>query len=347
MLNTQCIIFCNFAVMKRYIYIILIAGVALISCNREKRSANLSGIECDIKIERFDSLFWSLDTTRLAEEFAKLNTEHPDITPIYTENVVQFGHPDSAITHDTYKLFRSNKEVGKLYEDALSIYANVDDIEKDLTEAFRRAKYFLPQFPTPRVYCHVSGLNQSLIVGEEFISLSIDNYLGADYYLYKEIGIYKYQRPNMRREKVAPDYITAWLSSEFSSSLADNLLSDMIRYGKILYTVSVLLPKTPERVIMGYSEEQWDWVKENEANMWNALIASKDLYTTSMIIKNQYVGEGPFTKPFTQESPGRAGTYIGWRIVESYMKHNPQISIQQLLQQPDAQMILNNSNYRP
>ena len=333
--------------MKRYIYVIAIIGFALISCKREKRRADLTGIECDIKIERFDSLFWGLDTTRLAEEFTKLQAEHPNITPIYTENVVQFGHPDSAITHDTYKLFRSNKEVGKLYEDALKIYADVSDIEKDLTEAFRRAKYFLPQFPTPRVYCHVSGLNQSLIVDEEFISLSIDNYLGADYQLYKEIGIYKYQRPNMRREKVAPDYITAWLSSEFSNSLADNLLSDMIRYGKILYTVSVLLPKTPERVIMGYSEEQWDWVKKNEANMWNALIASKDLYTTSMMIKNQYIGDGPFTKPFTQESPGRAGTYIGWRIVENYMKYNPQISIQQLLQQPDAQMILNNSNYRP
>ena len=333
--------------MKRYIYVIAIIGFALISCKREKRRADLTGIECDIKIERFDSLFWGLDTTRLAEEFTKLQAEHPNITPIYTENVVQFGHPDSAITHDTYKLFRSNKEVGKLYEDALKIYADVSDIEKDLTEAFRRAKYFLPQFPTPRVYCHVSGLNQSLIVDEEFISLSIDNYLGADYQLYKEIGIYKYQRPNMRREKVAPDYITAWLSSEFSNSLADNLLSDMIRYGKILYTVSVLLPKTPERVIMGYSEEQWEWVKKNEANMWNALIASKDLYTTSMMIKNQYIGDGPFTKPFTQESPGRAGTYIGWRIVENYMKYNPQISIQQLLQQPDAQMILNNSNYRP
>ena len=333
--------------MKRYIYVIVIISFALISCKREKRRADLTGIECDIKIERFDSLFWGLDTTRLAEEFAKLQAEHPNITPIYTENVVQFGHPDSAITHDTYKLFRSNKEVGKLYEDALKIYADVSDIEKDLTEAFRRAKYFLPQFPTPRVYCHVSGLNQSLIVDEEFISLSIDNYLGADYQLYKEIGIYKYQRPNMRREKVAPDYITAWLSSEFSNSLADNLLSDMIRYGKILYTVSVLLPKTPERVIMGYSEEQWEWVKKNEANMWNALITSKDLYTTSMMIKNQYIGDGPFTKPFTQESPGRAGTYIGWRIVENYMKHNPQISIQQLLQQPDAQMILNNSNYRP
>ena len=333
--------------MKQHIYIIAILCLSLFACKREKRHADLTDIDFDIKIERFDSAFWSLDTTQIAEEFTRLATQYPDITPIYTENVVQFGHPDSTITHDTYKLFRANKEVGELYEDALKIYTDMSDIEKDLTTAFRRTKYFLPQLPTPRVYCHVSGLNQSLIVGEEFISLSIDNYLGADYELYKKIGIYKYQLPNMRREKVAPDYITAWISSEIPNGLADNLLADMIRHGKILYTVSVLMPDTDERIIMGYSEEQWNWVKKNEANMWNALIASKDLYTTSMMIKNQYVGEGPFTKPFTQESPGRAGAWLGWQIVESYMRSNPQISIQQLLQQPDAQVILNNSNYRP
>ena len=333
--------------MKHYIYIIAILCLSLFACKREKRHADLSGIDFDIKIERFDSIFWSLDTTQIAQEFAQLSSQHPDITPIYTENVVRFGHPDSAITHDTYKLFRANKKVGELYEDALNIYSDMSDIEKDLTAAFRRTKYFLPYLPTPQVYCHVSGLNQSLIVGEKFISLSIDNYLGSDYPLYEKIGIYKYQLPNMRREKVAPDYITAWISSEISSSLADNLLSDMIRHGKILYIVSVLMPETPEHIIMGYSEAQWDWVKKNEANMWNALIASRDLYATSMMIKNQYVGEGPFTKPFTQESPGRAGAWLGWQIVESYMRGNPQISIQQLLQQPDAQAILNNSNYRP
>ena len=322
-------------------------GFALIGCKREKRHADLTGIDFNIKVERFDSAFWSLDTTRIAEEFQRLMVEYPDITPTYTEKVVRFGHPDSAITHETYMFFRRDTAVQRLYTDALKIYSNMSDIERDLTTAFRRARYFLPQFATPNVYCHVSGLNQSLIIDETFISLSIDNYLGADYPLYKHIGIYKYQRPNMRREKVASDYIIAWLSSEFSTNLANNLLTDIIHRGKILYTVSVLLPETPEHVIMGYSKEQWDWVKNNETSMWNSLIYTKDLYTTNMITKNKYINDGPFTLPFTQESPGRAGVYIGWQIVESYMRHNPEISIQQLLQQPDAQVILNNSNYKP
>ena len=141
--------------------------------------------------------------------------------------------------------------------------------------------------------------------------------------------------------------LPSWLSSEFSTNLANNLLTDIIHRGKILYTVSVLLPETPEHVIMGYSKEQWVWVKNNETSMWNSLIYTKDLYTTNMITKNKYINDGPFTLPFTQESPGRAGVYIGWQIVESYMRHNPEISIQQLLQQPDAQVILNNSNYKP
>lgn len=333
--------------MKRYIYVILAMGFALIGCKREKRHADLTGIDFEVKIERFDSAFWTLDTTKVAEEFQRLMVEYPDITPIYTENVVRFGHPDSAITHETYLFFRRDTAVQRLYTDALKIYSDMSDIERDLTTAFRRARYFLPQFATPNVYCHVSGLNQSLIIDETFISLSIDNYLGADYPLYKHIGIYKYQRPNMRREKVASDYITAWLSSEFSTNLANNLLTDIIHRGKILYTVSVLLPETPEHVIMGYSKEQWDWVKNNETSMWNSLIYTKDLYTTNMITKNKYINDGPFTLPFTQESPGRAGVYIGWQIVESYMRHNPEISIQQLLQQPDAQVILNNSNYKP
>lgn len=333
--------------MKRYAYIILITAFALIGCKREKRHADLTGIDFEVKIERFDSAFWTLDTTKVAEEFQRLMIEYPAITPIYTKNVVRFGHPDSAITHETYLFFRRDTAVQRLYTDALKIYSDMSDIERDLTTAFRRARYFLPQFATPNVYCHVSGLNQSLIIDETFISLSIDNYLGADYPLYKHIGIYKYQRPNMRREKVASDYITAWLSSEFSTNLANNLLTDIIHRGKILYAVSVLLPETPEHVIMGYSKEQWDWVKNNETSMWNSLIYTKDLYTTNMITKNKYINDGPFTLPFTQESPGRAGVYIGWQIVESYMRHNPEISIQQLLQQPDAQVILNNSNYKP
>ena len=150
--------------MKRYIYITLAIAFALISCKREKRHADLTGIDFEIKIERFDSAFWVMDTANVAEEFMALQAKYPDITPIYTEKVVRFGAPNDEITHRTDSLVKIDSAVQLLYNDALRIYSDMSDIERDLTTAFRRARYFLPQFPTPRIYCHVSGFNQSMIV---------------------------------------------------------------------------------------------------------------------------------------------------------------------------------------
>ena len=150
----------------------------------------------------------------------------------------------------------------------------------------------------------------------------------------------------MNPEKVVCDYITAWLVGEYPKSMSENLLYDIIYQGKILYTASQLLD-VPDSLLMGYTTSEWEWVTENEQGMWLSLMASKDLYSTQIIDKGRYINDGPFTLPFTQESPGRAGVYIGWQIVKSYMKHNKSVGIQQLMQETDAQKILNQSRYNP
>ena len=63
----------------------------MLDLTRYYYNVHLTEIDFDVKIERFDSAFWILDTTQMAEEFVRLQTEYPDITPIYTENVVQIG----------------------------------------------------------------------------------------------------------------------------------------------------------------------------------------------------------------------------------------------------------------
>lgn len=335
--------------MKNKIIIILLVSLSIVSCSHEKRHADLNGIDLEISIERFDSAFWTIDTANIANSFAQLNRQYPNITPIYLEHVLRFGHSDSASTHETYLKFRNDTNVIHLYSDALSIYKNVDDIEQSLTTAFQRAKFFFPNLATPQIYTHVSGLNQSIVVGEGFLSLSIDNYLGEDYPLYETINIYNYQRCNMRREKISSDYLAAWLSSEFTPNNigSQNLLNDIIYRGKILYTISVLLPETPEHIIMGYTPEQWEWAKANESRMWGTLMENKHLFATDIITKGRYTNDGPFTLPFTQDSPSRGGVFIGWQIVENWMKKNSNITLMQLMLEQDAQKILAGSNYRP
>lgn len=327
-----------------------VAAVVLLGgCGRvgERRVADVEGIDLRVRVGRFDSAFWGVDTMDVERGMAALAEGFPGVTEVYLENVVGFGGVGEERTWETYRLFRRDTAVRRLYTDCLTEYADLSREEELLTGAFRRAKYFFPQIETPRLYCHVSGFNQSIVVGEGFMSMSLDNYMGEGYGIYGLIGIYEYQRVNMVREKVVPDYVTAWLSTEFYQRAQANLLDDMIYRGKILYATAVLLPEVEDRVIMGYTKEQWEWMEMRERELWEAMQAQRALYETNALVKGQYLNDGPFTLPFTQESPSRGGAYMGWRIVDSYMARNKEVSVLQLMNQTDAQMILSRSGYRP
>lgn len=332
----------------RHFLILLLISFFTTSCkDKSKREAETDGIDINIKIERFDSAFWCLDTANLSAAFTKLDSLYPEITPIYLENVVSFGAPDDTVTYETYRIFRRDTAVQRIYTDALIRYKDMSLFNRNLTSAFRRAKYFFPNLATPKLYTHVSGFNQSIIVGNEFLSVSLDNYLGSDYHVYSLIGIYGYQKQNMIPEKIVPDYLLAWLSSEYPSAPHSSLLDDIIYRGKLLYVISILSPETADNVLAGYSQEQFDWMQTNERTLWNILVQSNKLYETDIMTKGQYLNDGPFTLPFSQNSPGRGGVYIGWKIVKSYMKSNPSVSPAQLMQITDGQTILDRSGYRP
>ncbi len=321
------------------------------ACTKHNRKADISNIDLDIKIERFDIDFWKIDTNNIKTDAAEFMAKYPEMGRIYLQNVLMFGHPDSTSTWDTYKIFKRDKSVDTLYNDALNKYADVRDFEKELTLAFRRAKYFFPELITPKVRMHVSGFNQSVIVGREFISLSIDNYMGEDYEIYKKVGnIHDYQRANMRPEKVVSDYLTAWFDSEFTHYQKQDgrtLLDEMIYRGKMMYLLSILLPDEEDSILIGYNTEAWTWAEEYETEMWQTLIANNDIFSQDFIKNGGYLNDGPFTIYFSQDSPARAGVYLGWKIINSYMQHNTDISPLQLMHNSDAQQILQQSGYNP
>jgi uncharacterized protein YjaZ len=98
---------------------------------------------------------------------------------------------------------------------------------------------------------------------------------------------------------------------------------------------------------MGYSEEQWDWCIEHEQAIWHLVMDKRDLFKTESLVLTSYLNDGPFTSEVSQDAPGRLGIWLGWRIVESYMQHNEAVTLQQLMAEPDAQKILEDSYYKP
>jgi len=87
--------------------------------------------------------------------------------------------------------------------------------------------------------------------------------------------------------------------------------------------------------------------RNNEAQMWQYLIEHDLLFRTDMLTIRKLVGNAPFTSYFTNESPGRAAVWTGFRIVESFMDRNSGVTLSELMDNKDVQLIVEKSRYNP
>jgi uncharacterized protein YjaZ len=81
--------------------------------------------------------------------------------------------------------------------------------------------------------------------------------------------------------------------------------------------------------------------------MWSYFIAQKLLYTTDQAEVMKFTTDGPFTSAFSKEAPPRVGYWLGRQIVKQYMNKNPKVTLQQLMNETDAQVILTKAKYKP
>jgi hypothetical protein len=108
-----------------------------------------------------------------------------------------------------------------------------------------------------------------------------------------------------------------------------------------------MLPETDDAVIFGFTPDQFKFCRNNEDQMWQYLIENKLLFNSEQLTLKKLTGEAPFTSYFTKESPGRAVVWIGFRIVESYMMKNHDVSLEELMKDTDFQKILEKARYSP
>jgi len=128
-----------------------------------------------------------------------------------------------------------------------------------------------------------------------------------------------------------------------------NLLDEMIYFGKILYFKDVMIPFKTDAEKIGYTQEQIDWAKVNEAQIWSFFIEKELLFSTDSKLPNRFINPAPFSKFYLEEidrdSPGRIGQYIGWQIVKAYMKNND-VNLKEMLTE-NAENIFNKSKFKP
>jgi hypothetical protein len=247
--------------------------------------------------------------------------------------------------------FCTDRQNNDVYALTMKVFPDIDEIETDLENAFRHYLYYLPDRKAPGIFTCITGFNNSIITGDSLLGISLDRYLGADCEYYPRLGIYNYISARMTPAYVVPDCIYGWAASEwdFQSTgyQADNVLSEVIHQGKLKFFEKCMLPEKDDELIFGFTPGQMKFCRNNEDQMWQYLIENDLLFSTDQFIIRKLTGEAPFTSYFTAESPGRAAVWIGFKIVEAYMMKNRNISLQNLMNENDVQLMLEKAKYNP
>lgn len=327
--------------MIQKILISLCMLVAVTSCSGQSGYASAE----PVNIRRFDKELYRLIETGDTTIYQRLREQYPEMLQVFGKAILNMKSPDQPGFWGKMMGFFFEPTLKSLYKEAITRYDDVSEIEKELGVGFAWLKEHLPSMQMPTVYMHVSGFNQNILVGEGTLSLSVDKYMGFDYHLYQDY-FYEYQRRKMQPALIVPDYLTGWLMAEFPFTGKENvLLERMVYEGKMKYLVSHALPDSDPALLMGYTAEELQWVKEHEGSIWKAIIERKHLYTPDHITTGRYFEELP-SFFLSDDAPGNIGVYIGWQIVNHYMKETG-ATPDMLLQQTNAQDVLTAAKYKP
>lgn len=335
---------------KNIFYCVSLSCILMISfsCRNSNRFViDTNDNRYDVKIHRFDKDLIELDTTQLENAIDKLHQSYPSFLPIFTYNILETPDTDKTAIRKLFLNFLRDSTFSNVNKKVLKDFENISDIEKKVSDAYTYIHHYFPEITLPEVYFFVSGFNRSVMLNENFIAFGTDMYLGSDFAPYKEIS-YKYLLNNMRRECLPIDIVSTTLFRMFVMNSSDNrLIDNMIFRGKVMYLLSVCMPQEKPYEIIGFTEEQLNWSIKYEKDIWLTIVDKKDLFSTDMMLIRKYMNEAPFTAPISQESPGRLGTWIGWKIVESYMNKNTEVTLRNLMDNTNALKILEESGYNP
>ena len=332
--------------MKQFVVLFCLI-FTLFSCARNPLKINVSNVSLDLKIKHLDVDLLKLKQAEIQLAIPLIKASYQEFFDIFTYRMIGIGGTEQEDFPELLYSFVADTLIRSL-ETHVAQKIDTLQLREELEQAFKHYKYYFPQKEIPVIYTCISGFHQSVVTSEKLLGISLDKYLGVNSLFYQQLGLPAYKRRNMHPQKMVPDMMVAWASAEWpKADEANSLLSQMIQDGKVMYFMDAMLPDLSDTLKIGYTGKQLEFCKNNEAMMWTFLAEHKLLFTTDRMSIKRFMDDGPYTGAFTDESPGRTGTWIGWQIVRSYMKQNKQVKLADLMEIKDFQAVLNQSGYQP
>ncbi len=213
--------------MRLYCIIISLLLAFCLGCQWQSPASGGQQADDGVQIERYDCIERNFVTLADFAALHQLRTEYPEQTRTLIEDVLKLGPANDPDINTRLLLFFQDSTLQALVADVEQQYGDISDLEAQLTKAFKRLGKMLPGFAVPQVYAQIGSLDQSIVVTDSLLGISLDKYLGADYPVYKRYGYTEKQRNMMTRKYIVPDCLGFYLLSLYPMPAeADSLLSE-------------------------------------------------------------------------------------------------------------------------
>lgn len=317
--------------MKKYLFIFSL--LLVFGCEDENKQAEeIAQIPMDVNIVRFDKIF----AKAKPKDLAKLKEDYQMFFPKQVPDSIWENRMNDTLQQQL------EQEVEKVFPDNKKL-------EETMRPLFQHFKYYFPRFKSPNIYTVTSDVDyqNKVIATDSLLIISADNYLGENHFFYE--GISGFISQNLKPSRLGPDIADAYARQLIASPKDRTLLAKMVYYGKLLYLTEKVSPSSSPADIMGYTEDQMLWTKDNEIYMWRYFIENELLFDTDESLPPRFLNPAPFSKFYLEidnESPGRLGRYLGWQIVTAFMERNKDVTLEKLFSIP-ADEIYKQSKYKP
>lgn len=357
--------------------LILIGILALVTSCGEKKDLgpDLSTIDLDVPVSRIDLAMANATRSLVPEagiaEYMDVYTKYlkPYRDPFYFiagVNMIDLkrirvgadslsnGQRDSATAFQLGGLL-ADSAMQSLVDSVQLRYPEGQELRTRLEPVMKRYHYYFPEVQVPRLYTHINGYDPSgnpatidqFFPGPGFLSIGLHYFMGNDFDWYSP------NIPKYIKQRFTPEYLDVMLAHELATGTVQpldptsqtSLLEAMVQQGVQHYVVEKLLPTTADSMIMLYSDMEIAWALNFEQSLFKDV--AQIMFDSDMVVKRKMLGENAFTSTYSEDSAPRIGAFLGWRIVRSYMKNNPEVSLTDLVQTTDFEKIYRESKYKP
>lgn len=341
-------------VLFRGLFLIFLTGLSACGGDEStpggkgKTGENSGSEEVKIKVLRFEKDLFACTKSSFTRDTIKLRNRYGLFLDRFSNDIIRTGSTRNPLFCENILGFTNDPDIKNVSNEVAKQYKDASFIEAELQPAFTTFREQFPDTLIPRVVTMISGFNYSQANTDSVLAISLDMYLGERCRFYELLQYPEYKKRGTNQNYLVPDAMRGFLSSTFEKApLQDDLISRMIQEGRILYMLKLFLPDRPEYELMGYTEKQWEHNEENEANIWSHFVDKKLFYSKDFNDQVNYMNDGPFTPGFSKDTPPKMGSWLGYKIVVSFMENNPKTSVSQLMYIESEHQIFQKSGYKP